>query len=86
MKQVITLVLILVASTSSGLAKSKVVCGRNMSATERLYCQYQQNRAPEYYTGCFDIYAQLEGIEEAKNVCAGAYEDHKEYVKTKKGK
>lgn len=83
MKKAISFIVFTVVSVNCGLAKEHVVCSKNLPTEERLYCQFQKDRAPEYYTGCFDMYAPLEGIERAKVICAEAYEDHKEYMKTK---
>lgn len=85
MKKVLIL-LLAIATTTAAQAAEKKTCGRKMPLADKLYCQYEQNRAPAYYQGCFDIYAQLEGIERAKVVCAGEYEDWKEYQKQLKNK
>lgn len=44
----------------------------------RLRCRWERHTAPEYFTGCFDILAPLDGAEQAAKICASEYERHKE--------
>lgn len=78
---VIAVVLVFAGIETGYCAGSRKICSRKLPADEKLFCQYEQQRAPAYYTGCMDVYAPESGLEKAKKVCAAEYEQWKENKK-----
>ena len=74
MKKII--VAALIAASTAAQAAPKCEYGKDTAA--RMRCRWERGTAPEYFAGCFDILAPLDGAEKAAKVCASEYEQHKE--------
>lgn len=72
-KTIIAIMAIVITSGASAAPK----CQYGNDAASRLRCRWERNTAPEYFTGCYDILAPLDGAEKAAEVCAAEYEQHK---------
>lgn len=71
----ILIIAALIATTGAHAAQK---CEHGTDEAARLRCRWERHTAPEYFTGCFDILAPLDGAEKAAKVCASEYEQHKE--------
>lgn len=69
------LFLAVIATATTAQAAPKCAHGNDDAA--RLRCRWERHTAPEYFTGCFDILAPLDGAEKAAKVCAAEYAQHK---------
>lgn len=73
----IAIIMTICATTTQIYATTGTKCAKNLDTVQKLTCQYNNNRAPAYFTGCYDVYAPEVGEEKAAQVCAAEYEQHK---------
>lgn len=72
-KTLLFLAVIATATTTQAAPK----CQHGDDTAARLRCRWERHTAPEYFTGCFDVLAPLDGAERAAKICASEYEQHK---------